>query len=273
MSAAAVMMPGPEVERYPGFNDPFTSYLDFTAVRHDATTASAWIPLREDLCDATGAVRRGVIGYLIDAPAGLVCGMAAAPSWVVTADLQFRIVADARIGPLRADAIVRRPGRRQSCGEVTIRDEGAHDQLVAFGTVNHLVVPHQGEVDVPTDMPIGTVYGRGIPPSEEQLPHFAELFGFRHTGSGKVEMPIAGLAVNPLGFLHGGLIASLAEEAVLAACGGPLADAVIRFAAPLKSGSARATVTTLSDEGAIVTIDVADDSGRVAAIISARASL
>ena len=65
------------------------------------------------------------IGYLVDSTAGVVCGSGRVPNWVVTADLQFRIVS-----PSHGRALARWmrvqfvPGRRQSLGEVRVVDEG-----------------------------------------------------------------------------------------------------------------------------------------------------
>ena len=84
-------------------------------------------------------------------------------------------------------------------------------------------------------------------------------------------MPIAGLAVNPLGFLHGGLISLLVEQAVELLCGHPLADLVVRFVGPVKVGTARALPELIEGpEGPVVRVDVVDDTGRPGAIASAR---
>ena len=195
--------------------------------------------------------------------------MAAVPSWVVTADLELRIVSEPRVGPLRADAIVRRPGRRQSMGEVVVYDEGDGDRVVSVGTVNHIVVPASLDVDVPADMPIGVTYVRETPAEAPPGP-LLELLQIRRTDDG-IELPISGIAVNPLGFLHGGLISLLAELCVEQTCDAPLGDLVVRFVGPVAAGTARATPTVVrGDEGIVVRIDVVDDSGRPGAIASAR---
>ena len=147
----------------PAFTDRFTNHVGYESLRTSATEASSWIECRPDLLDERGNLHPAVIGYLVDSTAGVVCGMAAVPNWVVTADLQFRIVCPTTTGPLRADAVAVRPGRRQSLGEVRVVDEGAAERLVALGTVNHLVIAKDDDLDVPADMPIGVRYGPAEP--------------------------------------------------------------------------------------------------------------
>jgi hypothetical protein len=101
-----------------GFNDPLTRHFGYRSIRHDALTASSWIDLRDDLLDENGHIHLGALAYLVDSTAGVVCGMAAVPAWVITSDLQFRVIATPRIGPmraapLRATAVARRRYRRR----------------------------------------------------------------------------------------------------------------------------------------------------------------
>ncbi len=253
-----------------GFTDPFTQHLGYRALRRSERTASAWVPVRDDLLGPDGDLRRCVVGYLVDATAGVVCGMAAVPGWVVTADLEYRMLGRPRVGPLRADAVVRRPGRRQSLGEVTVHDEGSDDLCVAVGTVNHLVIAPDGDLDVPSDMPIGVMYERATPADRAPV-QLGELLGLRPIGDDAVELPIEGIAVNPLGFLHGGLIALLVEESVRRVTGAELSDAVIRFVGPVREGVARAKATLVPGVGGpVVRVDVCDRSGRIGAVVTAR---
>src|SRR4029077_9631507 len=137
------------VTLHPGFTDAFTNHVGYQSERTSELEASSWIECRPDLLDEDGSLHTAVIGYLVDSTAGVVCGMAAVPNWVVTADLQFRIVHPTTVGPLRADAVAVRPGRRQSLGEVRVVDEGAGERLIALGTVNHLVIAKDDDLDVP----------------------------------------------------------------------------------------------------------------------------
>ena len=58
-----------------GFADAFTRYLGYRSLRRDERRASCWIERRPDLVDDRGALHTGVLGYLVDSSAGVVCGM------------------------------------------------------------------------------------------------------------------------------------------------------------------------------------------------------
>jgi uncharacterized protein (TIGR00369 family) len=256
----------------PEFGDPFTSHLGYLSMRTAERTASSWIALRDDLLDGRGRLHTGVLAYLVDSTAGVVCGMAARPSWVVTADLHVDVVQLPKKGPARADAVVRRPGRRQSCGEVIVRDEGDGDRVIAVGTVNHIVGP--GDLvgdDVPTGMPIGVRVGPALPPHPQPVPSLTNLLGVEHDADGAVKMPITGVAVNPLGFLHGGLSGLLVSECA-AMRGYDIASMMLRYLGPVREGCARAVSTVVPGTGdePLLQVEISDDSGRPGAIATAR---
>jgi acyl-coenzyme A thioesterase PaaI-like protein len=183
----------------------------------------------------------------------------AVPDWVVTADLQFRVLCPTTVGPLRADAVAVHPGRRQSTGEVHVFDEGADQRLVAHGTVNHLVIAKDADLDVPDDMPIGVRYGPASPPEFVPAP-LAEHFGLRsEAGTGVAELDVVGDAVNPLQILHGGLLSFLATAATRSLLRDPdmyrVSDVVLRFVGSLRRDSvARATAVMLNPSVAHVVI-------------------
>jgi acyl-coenzyme A thioesterase PaaI-like protein len=258
-----------------GFTDRLTRHFGYRSIRHDALTASSWIELRSDLCDADGQLLLGVLAYLVDSTAGVVCGMAAVPAWVITSDLQFRVVAAPTVGPLRADARAVQPGKRQSLGDVRVVDEGDADRLIAVGTVNHVVIQRDEGLDVPADMPIGVEYASGCDVTGHAP--LLEHFQVRNDGSGTAELPIEGDAVNPLGVLHGGLISLLVEQAARDAARGKFAgrdhevvDVVVRFMRGLKATPARATATLLQGdaERPSVVVEVRDASGALGALAS-----
>jgi uncharacterized protein (TIGR00369 family) len=262
----------------PAFTDRFTNHVGYESIRTSERGASSWIACRPDLLDERGNLHPAVVGYLIDSTAGVVCGMAAVPNWVVTADLQFRIVRADTVGPVRADAVAVRPGRRQSLGEVRVVDEGADERLVAVGTVNHLVIAKDDDLDVPADMPIGVRYGPADP--IEHLPaQLVEHFGLRgEAGSGVAELDVVGDAVNPLGILHGGLLSLLAISAARSKAADPdavrVTDVVLRFVGSLpRDRVARATAEVFSAGTAasvarVAIADPADEKARVGALAS-----
>ncbi len=184
-----------------------------------------------------------MIAYLVDSTAGVVCGMAAVPAWVITADLHARFHATHAVGPLRADAVAVSPGRRQSLGQVRVVDEGDGDRLIASGTVNHLVIQPTADLAVPSDMPIGVMYGcLPVVGAAALRTHV----GLRSPTPGSAELDVAGDAVNPLGILHGALITTLAVEAARSEVGrGEVVEVVVRFVKGVAIGPAVATVVSV----------------------------
>jgi acyl-coenzyme A thioesterase PaaI-like protein len=253
-----------------GFNDPLTRHFGYRSLRHDVLRASSWIDLRPDLLDEAGRIQLGVLAFLVDSTAGVACGMAAVPAWVITSDLQFRVVAMPKVGPMRADAHAVQPGKRQSLGDVRVFDEGDGDRVVAIGTVNHVVIQRDGALDVPSDMPIGIEYasGRDVDGHAPLMEHFSVSERER----GVVELPIEGDAVNHLGILHGGLISLLVEQASRSALGHwdhEVTDMVVRFLRGLKDTSATATaIIEPAADRLLARVEVRDKSGALGALAS-----
>ena len=132
------------------------------------------------------------------------------------------------------------------------------------------MIARDDDLDVPADMPIGVRYVRADPANSAPPAPLGQLLGLRHA-DGAVEMPIEGVAVNPLGFLHGGLIAVLVEEVVRSTLDAPVGDMTIRFVGPVANTVGRATVEVLSGpDGDVALVDICDASGRIGAIASAR---
>jgi uncharacterized protein (TIGR00369 family) len=253
-----------------GFTDPLTRHFGYRSIRHDARTASSWIELRKDLLDDWGQVHVGVLAFLVDSTAGVVCGMAAVPSWVVTSDLQFRLIALPTVGPMRADAVAVQPGRRQSLGDVRVVDEGDGDRLIAVGTVNHVVIEHDDSLDVPADIPVGVEYASGRD-GVARTP-LLEHFDVTHPTAGVVSLPVEGDAVNPLGILHGGLISLLVDQASRSAAGRDeyeVCDMIVRFLRGLRTSPATATATLVAEgERPTALVEVRDASGNLGALAS-----
>lgn len=252
-----------------GFTDPLTRHFGYRSIRHDELNASSWIDRRQDLLDENGRLHLGVLAYLVDSSAGVVCGMAAVPAWVITSDLQFRVLSLPTVGPMRADAVAVQPGKRQSLGSVRVVDEGDGDRLVAIGTVNHVVIQPETTLDVPADMPIGVEYasGRDLTGHAPLLEHFPVT----ERTVGCVELPIEGDAVNPLGILHGGLISILVEQSARSVAGRDryeVSDMVVRFLRGLRKTPAVATATAVTDDRSMATVEVRDASGSLGALAS-----
>jgi uncharacterized protein (TIGR00369 family) len=253
--------------------DAYTRHLEYRAFRSAHDRVSTWIPVRPDLLDEHGALHPGVIGYLVDSSAGLVCGLVTTPRWIVTADLEFSLLAPATVGPVRADAHAPRPGTAQVLGDVRVYDEGNDDRLVAVGTVNHIGIEPREQLGVLDEMPVGSSVGEYAPRSFRPL---TEHLALRSNGSGRAEIDIEGDARNPLGILHGGIITLLCDDAArgtvrsAASIDGRALHLAVRFLAPLRHGPALATgeLVLLDERRAVVRVEVIDlgRDGRLGAI-------
>ena len=205
----------------------------------------------------TGGVRAGALLTMLDNVGGLNGGLAALPDgWVVSTNLAARVVASAHTGPLRLDSSVLRRGRNSVVTEVRIRDEGAHDALVASGVLTSaILVPEHG---VPQ-------WNRPVvldpPPAAPDLPAIAEWLGVRAAGEGAVEIDLAAHLRNPWGILHGGVVATLVDLAAEHATGGGYTtDVVLHFLAPNRVGPVRADARVVGRraDGDVVRVEVGD---------------
>jgi uncharacterized protein (TIGR00369 family) len=241
-------------------------------------SVSTWLPVRDDLRDPNGGLRIGPTVYSVDVATGLAMGVAvlADERWVVTTDVDARLVTPVTTGPLRVDAEVLRAGATTAVSAFTLHDEGT-GRVVGGGTCTGRPFPFEFDRAL-LEVPIGV--RRLHAPTEtvdaESLPAY---LGFRIAEGGAVEVDIAGWLRNPWGILHGGVTACLvdvsAEAAGTAALGRParVADTTIRFLAPGRVGPARAVPRVLStgDGTVLVEIKVTDAgaNGRLLAVASA----
>ena len=122
-------------------------------------SASSWIPRREDLLLGDGTIAPVVLAFLVDSTAGVVCGAAARPGWIVTTDLHFRVISNTWKGTARADATVVRASKAGVLAQVVAVDEGDGDRVIAVGSVNHAHIELATPIDIPLEMPIGVRYG------------------------------------------------------------------------------------------------------------------
>jgi len=228
------------------FGDEYTQFLHYSSERTSEVGASSWVPRRGDLLMGNGAIAPVVLEFLIDSTAGVVCGAAARPGWIVTTDLHFRVVSNAWRGTARADATVVRASKAGVLAQVVAVDEGDGDRVIAVGSVNHAHIELSTPIDVPVEMPIGVRYGHYDTDTAE--PPLSDHLKMRRTESG-VELDVAGLAVNPLNILHGAYHAALAVEAAQAAFGGELSDLMTRFVSSVCNGPAVAVPELMEGHG------------------------
>jgi uncharacterized protein (TIGR00369 family) len=253
-------------------------YFTTESMRTGEREVSTWLPVRDDLRDRGGALRIGPITYSIDVATGLAMGVAvlADERWVVTTDVDVRVVTPVTAGPLRVDAEVLRAGATTVVSGFTLHDEST-GQIVGGGTCTGRPFPFEFDRKL-LEVPIGVrrAQAHAMAIEAESLPSF---LGFRIAEGGAVEVDIDDWLRNPWGILHGGVTACLVDVSAEAAGAAAMGRAVrvtgttIRFLAPGRVGPARAVPRLLSTgEGtALVEVKVTDAGagGRLLAVASA----
>ena len=100
-----------------GFKDNLSSWFEIAARHEGDLRITTWVPVRDDLRGADGALRLAALTFAVDSAVGMSAGFSALPNWVVTTDIDLRIFADARVGPVRTEAHTLRAGRSQVLAE------------------------------------------------------------------------------------------------------------------------------------------------------------
>lgn len=239
-----------------GFRDNLSAWFDMAA-RHDGDMSiSTWVAVRPDLCGSDGAMRLAAMAFAVDSAVGMSAGFSVLPNWVVTSDMDLRVFAEARVGPLRTEARPLRVGRSQALAEAWLYDEGQGDLLIGHATANHGVLsPENG---APLDVaPVGVIQ-RQVDDWDASVarPSMLEWFGARLVGPGISEIELAGKVRNPWGILHGALHILLVEESARSLVDGRVTHMSERFMAPARVGPVRATATVLGGVGSLVTVRV-----------------
>ncbi len=239
-----------------GFRDNLSTWFDMAA-RHDGDMRiSTWVAVRPDLCDADGAMRLAALAFAVDSAVGMSAGFSVLPKWVVTSDMDLRVFADARVGPLRTEARPLRVGRSQALAEAWLYDEGQGDLLIGHATANHgVLVPENGPPLAVS--PVGVIQ-RQVDDWDTTVarPPMAVWFGARLVGPGVCEIDLAANVRNPWGILHGALHVLLVEEAARSLVDGRVTHMSERFMAPARVGPVRASATVLGGVGSLVTVRV-----------------
>lgn len=257
-------------------------YFATESMRTGESTVSTWLPVRDGLRDGNGGLRLGPVVYSIDVATGLAMGVAvlADERWVVTTDVDVRLVTPVTTGPLRVDAEVLRAGATTAVSAFTLHDEST-GRIVGGGTCTGRPFPFEFDRKL-LEVPIG-VRREQAPPVAADAESLAAFLGVRVAEGGAALVDIDGWLRNPWGILHGGVTACLvdvsAEAAGSVALGRParLADTTIRFLAPGRVGPARAVprvLSTAADGTALVEVKVTDAGagGRLLAVASATVS-
>ncbi len=214
-------------------------------------------PAADHLRGPDGGIAFGGLLTLADSVGGLCSGLAVLPDWIVSTNLMLRSLRREVIGPIGVAATTLRVGSRSVVTQVTLRDCGADDVMVATGTLTAAVLQ-------PTDGP--PVYERPLvlassPPDPATTPTFADFLDVRATATDQLAIDITDELRNPWGILHGGATAALVDLAGLhAVTGRATTDAVLHFVSPGRVGPIIATVTHLGTrpDGHLLRIEVRD---------------
>lgn len=250
-------------------------YFGAVSIRNDETSVSTRLEVRDDLRDASGALRTGAATFAVDMATGLAMGLAVLDRdlWVVTTDLDVHLTAPVTAGPLRVDVDVLRAGATTAVSAFSLHDEG-EGRTVGGGTATGRPFPFEFDrsfVDVPVGRPLRYDDGITVP----RGPLVSQL-GFGVGEDGSVTVGIADWLRNPWGILHGGVTACLvdvaAEVAGSTTLGRPVrvTSELVRYLAPGRVGPVRAvpSVLAVGDGRALAEVRVRDEGadGRLIAI-------
>ena len=197
------------------------------------------LDVRDDLLSPAGVVLAGPLLTLADHAGGVAAALTAGKA-LATADLAWRRGPIAHQTRVSAFAAVLRAGRTTVVSEITLVDE--HESPVGHAVMTSQMLsvdrPHLGYAapDEQVTTPVAPLHEHcGI----------ATSAGSNRTGT--AEVAVRDDLRNGMGILHGGVIATVVEAAVLAASGDEravLTDLDLRFLAPGRIGPVRAEATS-----------------------------
>jgi acyl-CoA thioesterase len=266
-----------EQSQAPAGGARLAGYFSTESVRTGEHAVSAWINVRDELCDQDGVLRTGPILYTIDMGTGLAMGLAvvADDRWVVTTDMDVRVTTPVTAGSLRVDAEVLRAGATTVVSAFTLHDEST-GRAVGGGTCTGRPFPISFNRKY-LEIPVGERRSHA-PVSAAPTGDMATELGFRLAEGGAAEVEIEDWLKNPWGIMHGGVTSCLADLSAAAAGAsalgrpGRVVGTTIRFLAPGRVGPARAIPRVLAAhaDSALVEVRVTDEgsNGRLLAVTS-----
>jgi uncharacterized protein (TIGR00369 family) len=178
----------------------------------DRTRSRAWMPIVTELCTDQGGARAGALATLVDVIGGGLAASAAAPGWIATADLTLAVVRGALAGSVvEARAQVLRSGRTTVVIEVALVDEAERD--VGIATMSFAVLPRRDTNPVADDLhasppTMATAASKLSGPLLDRLG-----LEVRDAARGVVDVPVIDWALNSMGAMQGGVVATVAEAA------------------------------------------------------------
>jgi acyl-coenzyme A thioesterase PaaI-like protein len=265
--------------------------LAFEIEAVDPTSSRAHLPVVPGMCQA-GRVSAGPLMTVVDVLAGSLVGRVVAPDWMATADLSLHLADPPAHGTVVVDARVLRDGRTTIVVEAALTaddgagegaGDGAGDAVEgegrSFGEAL-LTFARLPRRDTNLDMSSFEVrYGERSTfsaPGDGLREPFASAIGVEveDARAGAVRVEVTDHVRNSFGAVNGGVVASVAAEAAVAAAsdrlGGPtsVSDAVVHYLTQGKVGPivTAADVVRVDPGGALVRVEVVDtgvvDDGR-----------
>jgi uncharacterized protein (TIGR00369 family) len=222
--------------------------FSFDEDAHGARTA--FMPVVPAICGDDGCVRAGALATLVDVLGGGLAAGTAHPNWIATADLTLHVYRGARRGEVGATARVLRAGRTTVVIEVHLRDDTARD--IGCATMSFSVLPRR---DTNPDVDAVRPEGRSTMALEDSRLDVPLLDALGVTvvdaASGTLDVPIRDWALNSMGAMQGGVVATVVEaageHALRHASGAPLVvtDIQLTYLAFGKVGPVRTSVDVL----------------------------
>jgi acyl-coenzyme A thioesterase PaaI-like protein len=236
----------------------FSTLVEGEEIRgHGTVVPEACVP-------GTTALRTSVVTLWADVLAGAATGLAINPRIPLTLDLEVLVRRPFAPGsPVHAEARVVRAGRSVVVTEATFGD-GTDPEPLAVAVATFVPSPDTSHVfDGGFPIPV-------FPEGARLSQPLAERLGCRVIEPGTVEMPRRLDALNAVGAIQGGAVATALEEAASSLSPQPahLEALNVRYLRPVMTGPARAVATAVGDLRAVRLTDVA--TGKLCALATAR---
>jgi acyl-coenzyme A thioesterase PaaI-like protein len=173
-----------------------------------------WMPVTDFTRVPSGGPGLAAVAMLVDALGGARALPAADPDWAITADLSIHLLPTGPIDELRADAHVRRRGRRTL---VLDFDLFGDDEIPAGTATGSFTVvarpPHLADVTFDASGPRHAMIERTSDGSDELGRHYLEELGIEEREPGVIAIELRPEVSNNLGALHGAVHTAVMDAA------------------------------------------------------------
>jgi acyl-coenzyme A thioesterase PaaI-like protein len=213
----------------------------------------------------TAHLRTSVLVAWTDHLGGLLACLTMTPRVPVTLQLDLHLLAPAPgSGTISCVGRTVKAGRSVCMAAMEFTTEDG--EPIAVGTTSFMVAPDP-TLSLPSDLSLG-----GPPPVPSLQIPFAERAGCERIAPGVASLPRTDDGLNAAGTVNGGLLALVAEEAVLSASppGTTLASMSLCYLRAVRVGPATATAKVRSGVGTVEVCDTGDDD-RLGVTVTTRA--